>query len=195
MHVAGLDYPAFRKNSLSFEGWRALFLQVKDNADTVQEGLAEDIEKELDTLHKIWPTDLPTGIIHADLFPDNVFFDYENLSGLIDFYFACNDFFAYDFAVCLNAWCFQSSAEFNRNKARLLFSGYQTVRGFDEAEIQLLPLLARGAALRFLLTRLYDWLNKSDGALVNPKDPLEFLGKLHFHRNCKGPEDYGIRDI
>ena len=134
-----------------------------------------------------WPHDLPTGVIHADLFPDNVFFREREVSGLIDFYFACTDFLAYDLAICLNAWCFEADGSLNVTKARLLLEGYRRARPLAAAELAALPLLARGSALRFLLTRLFDWLNQPAGALVRPKDPLEYLRKLRFHR--------GITDI
>ena len=121
-------------------------------------------------------------MIHADLFPDNVFFRDRDVSGLIDFYFACTDFFAYDLAVCLNAWCFEADGSLNVTKARLLLDDYRRARPLAPEELAALPLLARGSALRFLLTRLFDWLNQPQGALVRPKDPLEFLRKLRFHR-------------
>jgi homoserine kinase type II len=126
------------------------------------------------------------------LFPDNVFFIGGDLSGIIDFYFACTDFFAYDLAICLNAWCFERDNSFNITKARLMLSRYRTVRPFSDAEVQALPLLARGSALRFLLTRLYDWLHHPEGALVQPKDPLDYLAKLSFHQTGNGPEAYGL---
>jgi homoserine kinase type II len=139
-----------------------------------------------------WPGELPSGVIHADLFPDNVFFIGEKLSGLIDFYFACNDALAYDVAICLNAWCFEPDMAFNVTKARALLNGYRSVRGFTQAEFDSLPLLARGAALRFLLTRLHDWLRVPEGALVTPKDPREYLKKLRFHQSVETAADYGL---
>ena len=192
MHVAGLDYPAQRENALSVAGWRKLFDQSEARADEVEPGLAKELAGELDELAARWPRDLPEGVIHADLFPDNVFFDGDELSGLIDFYFACNDFLAYDLAVCLNAWCFEPDTSFNITKARLMINAYRKVRSCSVAELSALPLLARGAALRFLLTRLYDWLNQVDGAMVKPKDPMEYLKKLRFHRGLEGPGAYGI---
>ena len=150
------------------------------------------IEDELGHLEAHWPDDLPAGVIHADLFPDNVFFEIDRLSGLIDFYFACNDVLAYDVAICLNAWCFERDGSFNITKSRQLLVSYGRVRPFSEAEIAALPLLARGAALRFLLTRLYDWLNRVEGALVKPKDPLEYLQKLRFHQGVTSPAGYGL---
>jgi len=192
MHLAGLDYPEIRHNALSIAGWADLVAATSGRADEVADGLGEEITQELEDLSKQWPDNLPTGVIHADLFPDNVFFMGEKLTGLIDFYFACTDALAYDLAVCLNAWCFEKGAEFNITKARHLLSAYRRVRKIEEAELAAMPLLARGSAFRFLLTRLYDWLNQVDGAMVKPKDPLEFLHKLRFHRRADGPGDYGL---
>jgi homoserine kinase type II len=192
MHLAGADFPLRRANDLSVSGWRPLFEACRTRAQEVREGLAEALETELDTLEAHWPESLPEGVIHADLFPDNVFFLGDRLSGLIDFYFACNDFFAYDLAVCLNAWCFEPDKAFNVTKARLMLRAYRSVRPFSDEELRALPLLARGSALRFLLTRLYDWLHHPDGALVKPKDPLEYWDKLRFHQDVRGPGAYGL---
>ena len=192
MHLAGASFEDERANALSVEGWRRLFLQVEARADEVRPDLAQEIAAELAHLEAHWPRDLPAGIIHADLFPDNVFFLADELSGLIDFYFACNDFFAYDLAICLNAWCFETDRSFNITKARQMLSAYREVRPFSDAELDALPLLARGSALRFLLTRLYDWLNHPDGAWVKPKDPLEYLQKLKFHQGITGAGAYGL---
>ena len=192
LHVAGDSYPVERPNALSVQAWRPLFDACAARADTVSPGLSSILARELDHLESHWPEDLPTGVCHADLFPDNVFFIGGNLSGIIDFYFACTDFFAYDLAICLNAWCFERDNSFNITKARLMLSRYRTVRPFSDAEVQALPLLARGSALRFLLTRLYDWLHHPEGALVQPKDPLDYLAKLSFHQTVNGPEAYGL---
>ncbi len=192
LHVAGADFEMSRANALSVGAWRPLFTACRERADSVEPGLAEFLEAELAQLEAEWPSDLPAGVVHADLFPDNVFFAGFRLTGLIDFYFACNDFFAYDLAVCLNAWCFERTGEFNITKAHQMLSSYRRVREFSPAELTALPLLARGAALRFLLTRLYDWLNQVEGALVEPKDPLEYLHKLRFHREVSGPAAYGL---
>jgi len=191
-HVAGRDYELKRANALALDGWKGLFQAVEARADSVMPGIASEIEDELVDIARHWPKALPTGIIHADLFPDNVFFLGEQLSGIIDFYFACEDFLAYDIAIALNAWCFEPDSAFNVTKARGLLNAYGKVRPLDDAELMALPLLARGAALRFLLTRLYDWLNRPEGALVKPKDPREYLKKLRFHRQVKGPEAYGL---
>ncbi len=192
MHLAGGDYLGRRPNDLSVAGWRRLHEATAARSPEVAAGLASEIEGELATLESRWPADLPAGVIHADLFPDNVFFLGDRLSGIIDFYFACNDFFAYDLAVSLNAWCFEPDTSFNVTKARLMIGGYHRVRAIPKSEMAALPLLARGSALRFLLTRLYDWLNHPSGAFVKPKDPLEYLHKLRFHRGVKSAAEYGV---
>jgi homoserine kinase type II len=192
LHVAGSSFQMRRANALSLAGWRTLFEGSRARADEVKKGLADDIAKELDYVTSHWPKDLPAGVIHADLFPDNVFFLDDKFSGMIDFYFACNDFFAYDLAVCLNAWCFEADNSFNATKARRLVAGYRKIRPIEAHEIAALPLLARGSALRFLLTRLYDWLHHPKGALVKPKDPLEYVKKLRFHRTVKDAAAYGL---
>jgi homoserine kinase type II len=192
LHEAGRDFELTRPNALSLDAWRPLFEAAAEGADSVTQGLAQELEAEITHLEKNWPSELPSGVIHADLFPDNVFFRGESLTGLIDFYFACNDFFAYDIAVCLNAWCFEPDNAFNVTKARLMLQAYRRVRPLEEAELAYLPLLCRGSAMRFLLTRLYDWLNHPEGAFVRPKDPLEFLRKLAFHKRVDGPGAYGL---
>lgn len=191
-HLAGRDYAASRANALGPGGWRNLFADIEGRADDVAPGLAEEIARDLTDVARCWPQALPSGIVHADLFPDNVFFLGNELSGIIDFYFACRDFFAYDLAIALNAWCFEPDLSFNITKARGLLNAYGKIRPLEPAELATLPLLARGAALRFLLTRVYDWLNRPEGALVKPKDPREYLRKLRFHRQVKGPEAYGL---
>jgi len=192
LHLAGADFAMTRRNTLSLDGWRALFATSQGRADTVQPGLAATIGSELARLERDWPQALPSGIIHADLFPDNVFFLDDRLSGLIDFYFACTDAFAYDVAICLNAWCFESDQSYNVTKGRALLGGYMRTRTLSVGEIDALPTLCRGAALRFLLTRLVDWLEVPPGALVKPKDPLEYYRKLRFHQANIGARDYGI---
>ncbi|MBV8779560.1 MAG: homoserine kinase, partial [Alphaproteobacteria bacterium] len=192
LHCAGQSFAMTRSNDLGLPGWQRLFLACRDRADEVQLGLADELAAELAALEQTWPDRLPSGVIHADLFPDNVFFRGRELSGLIDFYFACTDALAYDVAVCINAWCFEPDGSFNVTKTRLLVGQYRSQRPMTPVEIAALPLLARGSALRFLLTRLYDWLNQTEGALVRPKDPLEYLRKLRFHRGVAGPAGYGI---
>jgi homoserine kinase type II len=192
LHLAGADFKMTRANALSVAGWRQLYDTAKARADTVQAGLAAMIAGELEALASCWPRDLPQGVIHADLFPDNVFFLGDRLSGLIDFYFACTDTLAYDVAICLNAWCFEPDHSYNVTKGRALLQAYAGKRPLSAAERAALPLLARGAATRFLLTRLVDWLNVPPGALVKPKDPLEYHRKLRFHQAVASVRDYGI---
>lgn len=192
MHLAGADYPLVRPNNLSVAGWRPLLEASAYGADDVKPGLGEYLEAELEEIEEGWPADLPSGVIHADLFPDNVFFLGKQISGIIDFYFACTDAFAYDIGICLNAWCFEPDGSFNITKARSMLSAYRRVRPITPEELRALPLLARGAAMRFLLTRLYDWLHTPPGAYVKRKDPLEYLHKLRFHQGLSGPGAYGL---
>ena len=192
LHEAGRDFAGQRPNNLSLAGWRPLFEKSAPRAHEVQAGLAGEIEAELAFLEKNWPQGLPAGVIHADLFPDNVFFLGDKVSGLIDFYFACNDFLAYDVAVCVNAWCFESDGSFNVTKAKSLIGAYQRARALSAEERKALPILLRGGALRFLLTRLHDWIFRADGALVTPHNPLEYYRKLRFHQGVKRPGKLGI---
>lgn len=192
LHLAGEGFQLTRRNALSVEGWRPLWEKAEARADEVQPGLRETVATELAFLEAEWPRDLPLGVIHADLFPDNVFFLDDRLSGVIDFYFACNDQLAYDIAVCLNAWCFTRDGAFEMEKGVALLAGYQALRPLSAPEIAALPVLARGAALRFFLTRLYDWLTTPAGALVVKKDPLEYFTKLRFHQQVATALDYGL---
>ncbi|MDX2143987.1 MAG: homoserine kinase [Rhodospirillaceae bacterium] len=192
LHLAGQSFKQRRANDLSLAGWQSLYAKVEGAAEGVEPGLHDVLRDELDDLAHHWPSALPTGVIHADLFPDNVFFMGQACSGLIDFYFACTDFLAYDLAICLNAWCFEADGALNVTKASKLFAGYQSVRALTVAEKTALPLLARGGAMRFLLTRLYDWVNTPAGAMVKPKDPREYLRKLKFHRGVTGIGAYGL---
>ncbi len=192
MHLAGEGFALTRRNGLTLEDWRPLFERSGSRANEVQPGLAEFITRELDFLEANWRRDLPDGVIHADLFTDNVFFLKGKLSGIIDFYFACNDLLAYDLATCLNAWCFESNHQFNTTKARAMIRGYTSVRVLEAVELDALPMLCRGSALRFLLTRLYDWLNVPPGALVTPKDPGEYIAKLKFHQGIERAGLYGV---
>ena len=189
LHLAGRDFPLKRPNALSVSGWRPVFEGSRRHIDPP---LDRELSAELDFFEANWPRALPAGVIHADLFNDNVFFLNERLSGLIDFYFACNDFLAYDVAICLNAWCFEPDNAFNATKARALLQGYDKVRRLGDDERRALPTLARGSALRFLLTRLYDWVHTPADALVKRKDPQEYLGKLRFHRSVTSLAEYGL---
>ncbi len=193
MHEAGVDFALPRPNALTVAAWPGLFAAAGARADEVAPGLAHETQTQLAFLQKTWPSGLPCGIIHADLFPDNVFFFADKLSGLIDFYFACNDFLAYDLAICLNSWAFENGGEYNVTKGRAMIDGYARVRPLEAAEVEALPILARGAALRFMLTRLVDWLNVPPGALVKPHDPREYLRKLRFHSQTTLARDYGWR--
>ncbi len=190
MHLAGEGFEIKRPNALSLEGWKVLWEKSAERADEVEIGLEQEITAELAFLQAHWPKDLPAGVIHADLFQDNVFFLGDELSGLIDFYFACNDLLAYDVSICLNAWCFEKDGSYNVTKGSALLEGYCSVRPLSEAERDALPVLARGSALRFFLTRLYDWLTTPEGALVVKKDPLEYLKKLRFHRQISSVAEY-----
>jgi homoserine kinase type II len=192
LHLAGLDFKMRRANALSVAGWRALYQSCRARANEVQRELEPFLAAELAHLERAWPRQLPQGVIHADLFPDNVFFLGNALSGLIDFYFACTDALAYDVAICLNAWCFETDHSYNVTKGRSLLQAYAQVRPLSDQERELLPLLARGAATRFLLTRLVDWFDVPPGALVRPKDPLEYYRKLRFHQTVNSVRDYGI---
>ena len=191
-HLAADDFDLTRKNSLAPSGWRPLYEASENQADSVISGLAAEIEDELTFLENHWPSDLPEGIIHADLFPDNVFFLGDKLSGVIDFYFACNDILSYDIAICLNAWCFETDNSFNITKARSMLRAYTELRPLSEAEFNALPILARGSAMRFLLTRLYDWINTPKDALVKPHNPMEYVKKLRFHREVVNASEYGL---
>ena len=192
-HAASADYAPQRANALTVTGWRPLIAAVGERADEVALGLAEDLEDELHFLETHWPLDLPSGVIHADLFPNNVLFIGKAVSGLIDFYFAANDAYAYDLAVCLNAWCFEPDhASFNFTKAKMLIEHYSAVRPMTAAERAALPIMCRGAAMRFLATRLYDWLNTPAGAMVKRLDPIEYWKKNRFHRRMTSADDYGF---
>jgi len=192
LHLAGEDYRPRRDNALGPHAWKPLFARCSGQADEIRPGLAAELAEALDRILAVWPAELPTGQIHADLFPDNVFFLEGAVSGVIDFYFAATDFYAYDIAICLNAWCFEADSSLNVTKARALLRGYEEVRKLLPAEQEALPVLAQGAAMRFLLTRLYDWLYTPANALVVRKDPLEYLRRLRFHLNAPDAGAYGL---
>jgi homoserine kinase type II len=192
LHLAGADFAPVRANALGPAAWGTLLDKSRARACEVQPGLAAELDTALSRLLAAWPASLPRGHIHADLFPDNVFFLDGRLSGLIDFYFACTDLLAYDVAVCLNAWCFDQDFAFNATSGRALLAGYDAVRPLSAAERAALPVLAQGASMRFLLTRLYDWLNTPPGAFVTRKDPLDYLRRLRFHFATKDYHAYGL---
>jgi homoserine kinase type II len=198
LHAAGEGFDTVRPNALGPHGWAPLLEGCRARGDEVQPGLVAELDGQLAAILAAWPAPgtLPVGQIHADLFPDNVFFlpdaaGRPRVSGLIDFYFACTDLLAYDVAVCLNAWCFEADGSFNVTRARALLGAYQAVRPMSAAELAALPVLCRGAAIRFLLTRLYDWTHTPAGALVTRKDPLEYLRKLRFFARAETPGDIG----
>ena len=195
MHLAASDFQMTRRNGLGADEWRPLFERFEARADEIRPGLAALIRSELTHLERHWPRDLPVGVIHADLFPDNVFFLHDKLSGLIDFYFACTDGLAYDVSICLNAWCFEADGAFNLTKGRSLLRGYQSIRPLNPAERDALPLLARGSALRFLLTRAFDWINTPPDALVKRKDPGEYARRLAFHQSVASASAYGLDEV
>lgn len=190
LHLAGQDFDKARPNGLGPEGWAELWRVCESEAKSSPVGAL--VAEHLPSLINNWPKDLPSGVIHADLFPDNVFFIGDKLSGLLDFYFACTDFLAYDLAITMNAWCFEVDGSFNVTKARALVQGYQSERPLNADEIAALPVLAQGAAMRFLLTRLYDWLNQVEGAMVTVKDPSEYAAKLRFHLGVADASAYGL---
>lgn len=192
LHLAGQDFAGTRANGLGPDGWQKLWAACEAQADNAP-GAAQAAAA-LPDLLAAWPApgSLPTGVIHADLFPDNVFFIGDRLSGLLDFYFACTDMLAYDLAITMNAWVFEIDGSFNVTKARALVEGYQSIRKLETAEVESLPVLARGAAMRFLLTRIYDYLNQVEGALVTVKDPAEYAAKLRFHLGVADASAYGL---
>ena len=191
LHKAGEGFALTRANALGPPGWRPL-AEAIHGADTIEDGLAALINGSLDDITAAWPRDLPSGVIHADFFPDNILFVGDSVGGVIDFYFACNDFYVYDLATMLNSWCFELDGSYNITKGQAVISAYRAARPLSEAEIAALPVLMRGAALRFLLTRTYDWLNQDPNAMVRVKDPREYSKKLRFHNKVKHAREYGL---
>ena len=191
LHLAGEGFAITRANALGPNGWKPLAEACASHADGVEDGLGALIREQLAAITAQWPR-LPGGVIHADLFPDNVLFMREEVSGVIDFYFACNDMYAYDLAVTLNSWCFEMDGSYNLTKGMAMLQAYRAVRPLSEAEIDALPVLMRGASLRFLLTRLFDLVNHDPTALVSPKDPREYSRKLRFHMKVKQATEYGL---
>ena len=193
MHEITKDFKIKRSNNLSVKSWRNLFNSIKDQCTKIDKDLPKLIESNLIDVEKNWPKNLPSGIIHADLFNDNIFFQDEKFSGIIDFYFSCNDFYSFEIAICFNALCFdgqKNNLSFNVTKAKSFIDGYSTIRKLSDKEKESIKVLSQGAALRFLLTRVFDALNTVEGAIVNVKDPIEYLKRLEFHKNSKSYEDY-----
>ncbi len=192
MHLNAKSLKHHRTNSLGPTSWQPLLDSVGARADKIAPDMAAKAQERLSSIVAAWPKDLPTGIIHADLFPNNVLFMGDQLTGVIDFYFACEDILAYDLAICLNSWCFDADGSFNLTKSRALIRGYQAVRPLSEAETNAVPILAAGSAMRFFLTRLYDWLHTPADALVSPKNPMEYWSILRFHQSVSGIGAYGF---
>ncbi len=193
LHSITKNLSGRRENKLSINSWRKIYNKVKNDCSKIHPSLTEVIEKNLDSIEKKWPKNLPAGIIHADLFSDNIFFKNDKLSGIIDYYFSCNDFYAFEIAICLNALCFEGKNEnlsFNVTKAKKFVDGYSKVRKLSDEEKNSLKILCQGAAIRFLLTRVFDYLNLTEGAIVKIKDPLEYLKRLEFHDSVKNYNDY-----
>ena len=195
LHQITKNFKFTRKNDLSVKSWRRIFTQVKDKCNKIHPDLPKLIEANLINIEKEWPKNLPSGIIHADLFNDNIFFKNNKFSGFIDFYFSCNDFYAFEIAICFNALCFdglKQNLSFNVTKAKKLMEGYNQIRKISKEEKKAIKVLSQGAALRFLLTRVFDYLNTVDNAVVKIKDPEEYLKRLEFHKSAKSFEDYLI---
>lgn len=192
LHEQTSEIKIMRQNQLSQKHLHKLFDSIENETFTIRKSLQSKIKDELNYLNSNWPSDLPSGIIHGDLFPDNIFFSGDELSGVIDFYFACNDFYVFDIGISINAWCFEKDNSFNITKAKHLLQGYNSIKELTYREIDALPIMCRGSALRFLLTRLIDWNKPGDNALVTPKDPIEYYAKLKFHQTVISAKDYGL---
>lgn len=193
MHIKGLDFNMRKENSMSLKSWFSIFNELSKTLNTIEKDLNQEIGYHLQFLEKHWPKGLDSGVIHGDIFPDNVLFKNDEISGIIDFYFACNDFFAYDLAICINAWCFEDNYQLNTNKVKILINSYNKIRTISKKEIESLNILCYGSALRFFLTRVYDNINYNDGSVeVNFHDPLEYLTKTRFHSNINSYKDYGL---
>ena len=193
LHLLTSNFKIHRKNALSIESWRNMFENIKDKCIKIHKDLPNLIEANLKDIEKNWPSNLPSGIIHADLFKDNIIFENNKVSGIIDFTFSCNDFYALEIAICFNALCFdglKSNLSFNVTKAKKFIDGYSSIRKLSDQEKNSIKILSQGAALRFLLTRVFDAINTVEGALVKIKDPIEYLKRLEFHKNAKSYEDY-----
>ena len=193
MHLITKNFKIRRQNSLSVKSWRTIFEQIKEKCIDIHKDLPKLIETNLTDVEKNWPKDLPAGIIHADLFSDNIFFKDDKFNGIIDFYFSCNDFFALEIAICFNALCFDGSKDnlsFNATKAKNFINGYSQLRKLNDSEKKSIKVMSQGSALRFLLTRVFDSINTVEGAIVKVKDPMEYLVRLEFHKNSKDFEDY-----
>ena len=185
LHMVGKKIKLHRANNLSIKSWIALNQSIKTKANKKIPNIYSFINTLLLNLQKKWPSQLPTGIIHGDLFPDNIFFNKTKFAGFIDFYFSCSDFLIYDIAICINAMCFDKKIKFNKLKANALLKGYSSQRKISKKEFTALPQLLLGASIRFFLTRLHDSINRQKGAVVKVKNPNEFLKRIQFYINTK----------
>ena len=192
LHEITKKFDINRKNNLSIENWESIFEKTIKQKIDLDESIIKKTKNYLNFLKDKWPKNLPQGIIHGDLFPDNIFFTNNKVSGIIDFYFACNDFFAYEIAICINSLCFDNNFTFNMTKAKNLIDGYTSIRTLSEDEKKYLPILSMGAAMRFFLTRLYDFYHTDNKADVKIKDPFEYLKKIEFHSTIKNFNEYFI---
>ena len=188
MHNKTKNFTEIRNNSLSIDGWERLYKKIckdisKVELNKLDKLLLFDMEERLNFCYENWPKNLPKGFIHGDIFPDNVFFKNNEICGIIDFYFSCTDFLIYEIAIALNAWCFDNEKKFNFEKAQSLVKGYNSKKKITIKELKAISILSQGASLRFLLTRLYDWFNTPKEAILNKKNPLEYLNKLRFFRD------------
>jgi len=193
LHMITKNLKGKRENRLSVDSWKKIYKKIKKDCTKIHPNLTNIIEKNLQEIENSWPKNIPSGIIHADLFPDNIFFKGNKLTGIIDFYFSCHDFYAFEIAICLNAFCFEGKNEnlsFNVTKAKKFIDGYSSIRKLSEEEKKSLKILCQGAAMRFLLTRVFDFLNLTEGAIVKIKDPIEYLKRLEFHNSVKNYQDY-----
>ena len=193
LHMITKNLNIKRTNRLSVNSWRLIYRKIQKDCSKIYPNLTKIIETNLDVIENKWPKNIPCGIIHADLFPDNIFFKGNKLTGIIDFYFSCYDFYALEIAICLNALCFEGKNEdlsFNVTKAKKFIDGYSSIRKLTEEEKESLKILCQGAAMRFLLTRVFDYLNLTEDALVKIKDPVEYLKRLEFHDSVKNYQDY-----
>ena len=189
-HLASESFTMTRDNTLGLAAWADFAAPVLPRADELAPGFTQAIAAEIAFLQAAWPQGLPRGAIHADLSPDNVFFQGETLSGIIDFNYACTDYYAYELALLLNDWCFENDGQFNITKARALVGAYTAKRKLTHDEIAAMPVLARGASLPYLLTRLADWFGRE--GLVKKRSPLDYLTKLKFHQQVKSAAEYGL---
>ncbi len=192
IHLTGKELSIKRKNPISINNFEELIINSNETANNISSDLNSEISKEFNRIKENWPKDLPSGIIHADLFPDNVLFEENNISGVIDFCFSCIDFFAYDLGICINAWCFTEEG-FDLSLSESLLKGYQSIRKLEDNEIKNLPILCSASSLRFLLTRLNDWRSEKGNAIVTPKNPKDFVKILKFNKTVANASEYGLK--